>query len=122
MVICNYLKTWFIIDFLCSMPIDIIAGAFLDTSTTSSSDTSTSSSSSSSSSYSGSQLKLLKLAKIPRLYRLLKITKVIKMAKYFGSDSKLLHFIQVNSGILRLSNLFFLVFVAVHFIGCIWFY
>ncbi|EAR99256.2 cation channel family protein (macronuclear) [Tetrahymena thermophila SB210] len=125
-VILNYLKSWFIVDLICCIPIDLIAEQFTSTSqdnyNTDQTNSSVQSSSSSSSSSSSQQLKFLKLAKISRLYRILKITKLIKMVKYFGNNNKLLDFIQVNSGILRLVNLFFFVFVAVHFIGCMWYY
>ncbi|KAL4438790.1 hypothetical protein ABPG74_013463 [Tetrahymena malaccensis] len=124
-VVLNYLKSWFIVDLICCIPIDLLVEQFSSQdnySTDQSLNSSTQSTSSSSSSSNNQQLKFFKLAKIPRLYRILKITKLIKMAKYFGNDSKLLDFIQVNSGILRLVNLFFFVFVAVHFIGCMWYY
>lgn len=47
----------------------------------------------------------------------------MKMAKYFGnSETFIPQSVQVNSGILRLINLFFLLLAVVHFIGCLWFY
>ncbi|KAL4471127.1 hypothetical protein ABPG72_006508 [Tetrahymena utriculariae] len=123
-VIINYLKSWFIVDLICCIPIDLILEQFSSTSqdTYSTDNISNNNVQSSSSSLSNQKLKFLKLAKIPRLYRILKIIKLIKMAKYFGNDNKLLDFVQVNSGILRLLNLFFFVFVVVHFIGCMWYY
>jgi len=48
--------------------------------------------------------------------------KVVKMVKYFGNENKLLESISINSGVVRLANLFFLIIVVVHFIGCMWFY
>lgn len=115
-VIKKYLKTWFLIDLFCSLPIDLIMSAFV------SSDDLNATTDQTTNRFLASNLKLLKLAKLPRLYRLLKVTKVIKMFKYFGSENKFLQSVQINSGIVRLVNLFFFVFAVVHFIGCLWLY
>lgn len=111
----NYFKSWFIIDLLSCIPVEMIMG------TSQGSDNNSSSSSTSNGDYS-SKIKLLRLAKLPRMYRLLKIMKVAKMVKYFGTENKFLESIKVNTGVVRLMNLFFMVIFLVHFFGCIWYY
>lgn len=69
-IINNYLRGWFIVDFLSCFPFEQIFLSQLSTNYTTSS----------------SKLKLVKLARLPRLYRLIRMVRVVKLIKYLGDS------------------------------------
>ncbi|KAM3127525.1 hypothetical protein pb186bvf_020367 [Paramecium bursaria] len=113
-VITNYIKTWFIFDFMACFPVDYITND----------------------QYGYQQvcdyqyriqaqdnrdIGKIKLLRLPKLLRLVKMTRVLKVAKGFGK-SGVLDLFRMNYGFTRLSNLFMSVCILVHFMGCIWYF
>ena len=100
----NYIKTWFIIDFISVLPFDLIQQAATG-------------SEQNSSRYN----ELLRLARVPRLYRLLKITKILKVLK-FMKGGVFHEYFESYSGVLRIVSFMLSVCLLVHIVGCLWFF
>ncbi|GMH76366.1 hypothetical protein TrST_g6558 [Triparma strigata] len=103
----NYLKLWFWIDLVASVPFDKIAQAL---STNDSQDANAS-----------SALGLLKGLRLPRLLRLLKIMRLLKVFRMAHVRPELMWWFQYSrhANLIRLFNLFFGMVILVHYIACI---
>ena len=98
----NYLKGWFILDFLAVLPVQLIE-EYLD---------------------GGNQLKLARLARLPRLYRLVRILRMIKMLRVFRKSSQFkewMNTLNVSVGLIRMANMLSLMFFMVHLMACFWY-
>jgi hypothetical protein len=98
----EYIKTWFIIDIVSSIPQNLL---FNFGSTFGKTD-------------------LLRLAKLPKLYRLIKILRLIKLAKFFKQLTfiqTLENFFNINFGITKLITFLFSTLVMAHVVACMWY-
>lgn len=106
----HYLKTWFFMDLIASVPIGLIDYSLgLQNSQTKMTR------------YS----KLIRLSKLPRLYRLLRVFRIMKVLKHYTQASvvnKLVDFFQLNARVLKFGQFLLTVFFFVHFIGCLWYF
>ncbi|OMJ93516.1 hypothetical protein SteCoe_3492 [Stentor coeruleus] len=106
----HYLKTWFFMDLIASVPIGLIDfGLGLQDSNTKMTR------------YS----KLVRLSKLPRLYRLLRVFRIMKVLKHYTQASvlnKLVDFFQLNARVLKFAQFLLTMFFFVHFIGCLWYF
>lgn len=105
-----YLKSWFFIDFVSSIPIDALMRLAAG------------------SGGSGSELlrssKLLKMLRLLRLAKLLKLLRISRVAKYGRKAITLLedkYNITISSTVMKFARLFFLVVLLAHWMGCIFF-
>ena len=98
----NYLKTWFIIDILSSIPISLILWVTGNDGT------------------NALNAKFIKLSRLPRLYRLLRLLKLMRLYKQNKLLEKVL--VQVNMSVQTNKLVKSLVIIAIllHFIGCLW--
>jgi len=96
-----YLRSWFIIDFLSTVPFDRIIPLLL----------------SEGDSNDGS-LRLMRLIRVMRLFRLLKLMRLLKLGKKFGAVNLAEY---VNPGFLRLGRLMGVIVFTGHLIACFWF-
>jgi len=94
----HYLKGWFTIDFLSTVPIDQIAAGFVS---------------------DPSKLRLIKLLRILRLARLAKLFNLLKNGPLYEKFEDLTS--QVNSGMFRMPSLFMFLLFCAHIIACIWY-
>jgi hypothetical protein len=103
----DYLKTWFFLDIMSCIPVQLME---LDQASGESSN--------------ASDVKLLRLARLPRLYRLIRILRLFKMLrllKYNSSFKKIFEAMKMNSGIMRMLTVIISVFFLVHLMSCAWF-
>eukprot|EP00948_MAST-09A_sp_MAST-9A-sp1_P001674 g1674.t1 len=105
-ILTTYLKSWFIIDFASTVPIDKIAVALASASSTEGSS-------------SGYALRSIKMVRIVRLIRLLKLARLLKLSKFAGQIDE---YIEISPGALRLFSLFFQITFIAHLLGCFWYY
>eukprot|EP01039_Chlorochromonas_danica_P003102 gene3102-3396_t len=96
-IVRHYLKTWFMIDLISTLPFDRIFNAILDTST---------------------NLTGTKLLKVIRLIRLFKISRVLKFSSYLEILEEKLGF---SPAFFQLVLLLFQVFFIAHLIACLWY-
>eukprot|EP00941_MAST-03F_sp_MAST-3F-sp1_P000530 g530.t1 len=113
----NYMKTWFAIDFFSTIPIDKIAGSFLDD------NTETLGFCESRSETLGNQsnddnLRAVKLIRTLRLIRLVKLIRLMKLGKVATSIEEKIQ----NPAILSLGKLLFQVTFVAHLFACFWFH
>jgi len=99
-VLKNYLKTWFIVDFFSTIPIDKIVEAIIGTS---------------------GEVRVVKLVRTIRLFRLLKLARILKMGKSFGGLTSVAAD-KMPPWLVHLSKLVFYLFIMAHILGCFWFY
>jgi len=92
----HYLRRWFLIDFLCVLPVGYIGYFMSDGST------------------SGEELRAVKTLRLLRLGKMLRLAKVFKMLQKYDSVAEL-------KPIISLLTLFFFVFLAAHLLACLWF-
>ena len=107
-VIANeYLKSWFIIDFLSVLPFELFMLAADETE-----------------SESGVANKFVRMAKISKLYKLVKITKLIRMFKIIKKKKKIIkttfNIVKDGRGFDRLAFFILILFLVCHFFGCLW--
>jgi CRP-like cAMP-binding protein/voltage-gated potassium channel Kch len=98
-IACNYFRSWFIIDFLSTCPIDRIVTAAM-------------------SGGDGSAVRLVKLVRIVRLVRLAKLVRILKF------DALVEHHedsIPVSRGVITLFFLLLGIVFLSHLVGCSWF-
>ena len=91
----NYLKIWFWIDLISSIPLDDIFFVVVDRNSVSS----------------------VRLIRILRLVRLLKLVRVLKLAKIGGNYGDKL---TINPAVLGVASLLFQIFFIAHLIACFW--
>ena len=101
-ITCNYLKGWFLVDFVAIIPIDIVFNV---------------------TGFTG----LLRLTKIGKLSRLVKITKLIRLIRVFKimkEQSKILSyisdFLSIGLGYERLIFFAMIFFLLCHSVACLW--
>ena len=82
----NYLKGWFIIDFIACVPFDAIGNLAL---------------SDENSGLTAKNIQIIRITRIPRLYRLIKITKIIKVFRFLSTDNVFSDYFEFNSGIMK---------------------
>merc|ERR1719390_467370 len=98
----NYLKSWFVIDFFSTVPIDKI----VEMSTAGTGGT-------------GSDVRTLKMIRVLRLVRLLKLFRLMKMSKIITVIERE---VDIDPIIWRLMTLFAQMGVCAHLLGCFWFF
>ena len=96
----RYLRTWFVVDTLSTLPIDGIVSAFVDNA-------------------ARTDLNALKIVRILRLVRLIKLIRLLKLAKFSRSVVATL---SLNPAMLRLLTLIVRIVYSAHFLACFWFY
>jgi CRP-like cAMP-binding protein len=92
-----YLKGWFPIDFISTLPIDLIIAHFAGNNR-------------------GAMLRSVKLIRAVRLVRLIKIVRIIKLSGYFD---KLEDNLSLHPAVLRLLNLFVIMGFFAHLFACL---
>ena len=93
MIAINYLKGFFLLDVLSSIPFNLfLSGA--------------------------SANKLLRILKIPRLIRMLKLAKVLRLKDLYKGTA-LSYFIKINGGIIKIIGLTLMTILILHFAACI---
>jgi len=101
-----YLKSWFIIDFLAVLPMDLIQQLFIDRD----------------SSYTQVRYNFfLRLIRLPRLYRLLRILRINNIFKFI-KGTPFLEWLELHSLFLRIMTFFLVTATMVHIMACIWFF
>ena len=91
----QYLRRWFLIDFLCVLPVGYV-GYFM------------------SDGPNGQELRSIKTLRLLRLGKMLRLAKVFKMLQKYDNMAEL-------KPLVSLLTLFFFVFLAAHLLACIWF-
>jgi hypothetical protein len=94
----NYIKGWFVVDFLSTFPIDRIAGAFTD---------------------EENAIRSIKLLRVLRLARLAKLAKILTNGPLFEKIDDFTS--QMNSAVFKVPYLFFGMVFCAHLIGCAWY-
>jgi CRP-like cAMP-binding protein/voltage-gated potassium channel Kch len=95
-IVSQYLKGWFVIDVVSTIPFDTIIGA---------------------ASSSSSNLAFTKLVKIIRLFRLLKLARILKLAAYIERIEDMMG---ISPAVFELIILLVQVFFIVHWVSCLW--
>jgi CRP-like cAMP-binding protein len=106
----KYLKSWFTVDFLSTVPIDMIFEALLATSSGTPDEGAEN---------GDGSLRSLKLIRVLRLVRLLKLVRLMKLGKNMGH---LEEFLDISDSIIKLTKLVGYLFFMAHLIGCFWFF
>ena len=97
----NNVRGWFFIDLVSTVPIDLVAEAFMGSSS------------------GAAGLSQLKLIRIIRMFRLLKLARLKKLAKIWKKMSATL---DLNPAALKLVKLLFSILFLSHMLCCFWFY
>jgi hypothetical protein len=99
----NYLKSWFLFDFLVCFPFQLVLPG------------------SSSNQYNG----LVRLVKLPRLYRMFRILKLFKLLKSLKKSNpyaeKMFFKLLIHSGRTRLISTLFVLMLFIHLLSCTWY-
>ena len=98
-----YIKGWFGIDILSTVPFDKIASSFM---------------SMEDGEKGGSNARNLQLTRTLRLIRLLKLIRVLKLSKISGSIEDVV----ASPALLKLTGLLFQILFISHLIACFWFF
>ncbi|OMJ89986.1 hypothetical protein SteCoe_7775 [Stentor coeruleus] len=109
-IVIHYLKTWFLMDVIASIPFGLIDYS-IDLQTTTAKV----------SRYN----KLVRASKLPRLYRIIRVFRVVKLIKYYAQGNVINNFVeffQLNARVLKFAQFLLTVFFFVHFIGCFWYF
>lgn len=106
-IACNYLKGWFWVDFLASMPFSLIDYFSPE-----------------SQGPSGNYNRLVRVMRLPRLYKLLRLARMIKTVKVSNSDflEKMQDCLNINSRLYKLLRFLLLVAACIHLMGCLWYF
>jgi CRP-like cAMP-binding protein len=102
-IVKHYLKTWFFIDLVSSIPFQFIEQRYIK----------------------NNYNKLFRLLRLPRLYKLFKVfrmNRLIGIFKKYSCVKKFLHIIRDHSGILNLFKFSITVTILVHIMGCLWYF
>jgi hyperpolarization activated cyclic nucleotide-gated potassium channel 2 len=112
MIASNYLKSWFIMDLLACLPIELImilAGAGAEDS--------------SNPSAGGEQLKVARLMRLYRLYRLVRLLRMVKILKVASSSMRVVvEYLEMNQNATRLLKLFAVLLWLIHIFACCWYF
>lgn len=104
----RYLRTWFLIDLVSSVPFNVIDVAMENDG-----------------GKGGYNTKLTKLARLPRLYKLFRITRVLTALKHYQNSpffERMQDFCQVNSRLMKLGKFLVIVSLCIHLMGCLWYF
>merc|ERR1740130_533885 len=96
----TYLKTWFIVDFFSTFPIDRIVEAVVG-------------------SAASTQTRAIKLVRIVRLVRLLKLARLLKMGRLMKVFEEV---IELSPIVTRCFKLGSRLLIMAHLLGCFWYY
>ena len=99
-IVKNYLKGWFSVDAVSSIPISLISLLMGDNSV--------------------SKIKYIKLSKLPRLYRLLRLMKLMRIYKSNKFIEKFFSQINMSLTVHRTIKSLIMMIFMLHLIGCIW--
>jgi len=102
----TYLKTWFFLDIIACLPLQLLEGMFDEKSDSS----------------GGKYNKLLRLLRLPRLYRMLRILRLIKLMKTQNNPrlQKFMAWFSLSSGITRIFKGFAIALTLTHIFACLW--
>jgi CRP-like cAMP-binding protein/voltage-gated potassium channel Kch len=100
LIVAHYLRGWFPIDLVSTVPIDLIAEGIMG-------------------SGGGSNLASLKLVRIIRMFRLLKLARLKKLAKIW---KKMTQSLDLNPAALKLLKLLFSILFLSHIMCCFWYF
>lgn len=107
----EYLLSWFLIDFLSIFPIEVFVSSAVENEEANYDAT-----------YAN---RVARMSRISKLYRLAKITKLIRVFKILKSKKKIHDNVLANKeghAINRLAYFILILFIFVHFFGCLWIY
>ena len=109
-IIKSYLKGWFLVDFLASVPLDIIVQGAMGGSQPIKNDTAI--------------LGLLKAMRLPKLLRLLKILRVLRFSKFLRNRPGIIWMLQYSkhSNLLRVFRMLIMICVVLHYHACIFYF
>eukprot|EP00232_Nephroselmis_pyriformis_P004492 CAMPEP_0182913664 /NCGR_PEP_ID=MMETSP0034_2-20130328/38155_1 /TAXON_ID=156128 /ORGANISM="Nephroselmis pyriformis, Strain CCMP717" /LENGTH=562 /DNA_ID=CAMNT_0025050391 /DNA_START=251 /DNA_END=1936 /DNA_ORIENTATION=+ len=96
----NYLKTWFVVDFVSTVPLDLIVEESLGLT-------------------AQVRFRSLKLVRVVRLSRLLKLARLKKLSKILGDLEEMMG---LNPSLTRLIRLLFYIMFAAHMLACFWYF
>ena len=99
-IVNSYLKGWFTVDAISSIPISLISLLMGDDSV--------------------SKIKYIKLSKLPRLYRLLRLMKLMRLYKSNKFIEKFFSQINMSLTVHRTIQSLIMMIFMLHLIGCIW--
>jgi hypothetical protein len=104
----NYLKSWFVIDIVTTIPFSMIEKLNTDVG-------------------AASDSKALRLARIPRLYRLLRIFRLLRILKLLkkettSSTSQMAKAIKVGNSIKEMLTIISTIIFTNHLVACLWFF
>ena len=99
-----YLKSWFIVDFIACIPVEIFEPLFMI----------------------GNDPtvdfgNISRLSKLPRLYRLIRLIRLFRLFKFSRSLRSVFKILHVNQGVGKLITVLISVLFIVHFIACLWY-
>jgi len=95
----NYLRGWFVIDFLSTFPIDWVLEALVPN--------------------GGNNSRAVKLIRFARLFRLLKLARVFKLSRLMSLANS---FVEIPPLVIRMFSLCLKICFMAHIVGCLWFY
>lgn len=104
----QYLKKWFLVDLISSVPFNVL-------------DLAQNHESNNSTDFNNA----MRLARLPRLYKLFRLVKVFKALGHYKQMDYMegvQDFLQVNSRLVKLSKFLIIVCFCVHLMGCVWFF
>ena len=104
----SYLRSWFIIDVVSSIPISLIQKV------------TTPADQSGSKGNNQVNARIIKLSRLPRLYRLLRLLKLVRLYKSNKFIEMLTMKLNMSVTTTRLMKSFLMVFFMLHLLGCLW--
>ena len=103
MIAIKYLKSWFIVDFIACIPVDVFEPLFVNSDT------------------SLDYKSISRLSKLPRLYRLIRLIRLFRLFKFSRSLRSVFKILHVNQGVGKLITVLISVLFIVHFVACLWY-
>lgn len=97
----RYLKSWFLVDLLTSLPISLFVDLAFDNE------------------FEGSSVRAFRLLKFLRFVRLARVFKAIRLKKLFVRMEEFVYS-SIFNGIKGLIGLFFMIILVAHWVACIW--
>ena len=99
----RYLRSWFVVDFIACIPVDLFEPLFLR----------------------GDPAldvkSISRLSKLPRLYRLVRLIRLFRLFKFSRSLRSVFKIMHVNQGVGKLITVLISVLFIVHFVACLWY-
>lgn len=112
-IILAYMKSWFLIDVLSSIPISLIQKLSTPTDVSAQS-------AANGSGNSVMNVRIIKLSRLPRLYRLLRLLKLMRLYKSNKFIERISMQLNMSVTTSRLMKSFIMVFFLLHLVGCLW--